>query len=605
MKLFGTLKASFVFLIGCIVFAMADTVPTTQVKLQSYTYSGGVLSGTIYVQNIDYTKVVTVIYSDGSGNWNNNGNTISASYSSSISGTNYEYWTFSASVSSIQQFYISYLVDGTTYYDNNGGYGANYAVTATTTTASSTTKTTSGTTKTSTTSTATATSTGTSSFPSGNSTISTWSPSQHSISLYAMLRNINPPGSAAGFISASLSTSGPDYYYSWTRDSALVAHVIVNEYNTTYQGNSTLLGILKDYVTYSLNAQTTSTVCNCLGEPKFNPDGSSFTGAWGRPQNDGPAERAVSFIYFADSYLTQTSDSSYVTGTLAPAIYKDLDYVVSVWSNGCFDLWEEVNGIHFYTLMFMRRGLLDGANFASRNGDSTRASTYTSTAASIKTKIDGFWVSSGNYVQVSQSVTSGVSKAGYDASTLIAANQASRGDGFYTPGSDKMLATAVAIESQFSSLYSINTNKASYLGNAIGRYPEDTYNGNGNSQGNPWFLCTNAFGELFYRAISEWNAAGSVTVNSVNLAFFKKYDSSTSSGTTYTVGTSAYNNLVQNVALAADAYFSTVKYHALTNGSMSEQYDRSSGMATGARDLTWSHAAMITALKAKSGTPVY
>jgi glucoamylase len=166
-----------------------------------------------------------------------------------------------------------------------------------------------------------------------------------------------------------------------------------------------------------------------------------------------------------------------------------------------------------------------------------------------------------------------------------------------------MLATAVAIESSFASLYSINTNKASYLGNGIGRYPEDTYNGNGNSQGNPWFLTTNAFAELYYRAIKEWNAAGGVTVSSVSLAFFQKFDSSAAVGTKYTVGTTAYNNMVQNVALGADAFFSTIKLHVFTNGSMSEEFDRTSGVNTGARDLTWSHAAMITAALAKAGSP--
>lgn len=97
---------------------------------------------------------------------------------------------------------------------------------------------------------------------------------------------------------------------------------------------------------------------------------------------------------------------------------------------------EEVNGVHFYTLMVMRKGLIRGANFATRNGDSTRATTYTNTAASIKTKIDSFW--NGNYVAVSQSVTGGVNKAGYDAANLIAANLGSAQDGFYTPGSEKV-----------------------------------------------------------------------------------------------------------------------------------------------------------------------
>jgi glucoamylase len=275
-------------------------------------------------------------------------------------------------------------------------------------------------------------------FPTGNSTISSWIKKQEDISRFAMLRNINPPGSATGFIAASLSTAGPDYYYAWTRDAALTSNVIVYEYNTTLSGNKTILNVLKDYVTFSVKTQSTSTVCNCLGEPKFNPDGSGYTGAWGRPQNDGPAERATTFVLFADSYLTQTKDAFYVTGTLKPAIFKDLDYVVNVWSNGCFDLWEEVNGVHFYTLMVMRKGLLLGADFAKRNGDSTRASTYSSTASTIANKISSFWVSSNNWVQVSQSVTGGVSKKGLDVSTLLAANLGSVDDGFFTPGSEKV-----------------------------------------------------------------------------------------------------------------------------------------------------------------------
>ncbi|KAI7891415.1 Six-hairpin glycosidase-like protein [Mucor mucedo] len=302
-----------------------------------------------------------------------------------------------------------------------------------------------------------------------------------------------------------------------------------------------------------------------------------------RPQNDGPAERASSFILLADSILKQSGDDTYVTGTLKPAIFKDLDYVVSTWSDGCFDLWEEANGVHFYTLIVMRKGLIHGANFATRNGDNTRASTYTTTANTLKTKIDTFW--SSTYITVTQSLTGGVQKAGYDVSTLIAANSGSLADGFYTPGSDKILATAVVIESKFSSLYDINVNAPSYLlGTAIGRYPEDTYNGNGNGH-------------------KEWTLAGQVKVSSITLPFFKKFDTATVEGTVYKVGTAAFNAMTQNVALGANKFLSTVKNYALTNGSMSEQYERGSGKSTGARDLTWSHAALNSAARAKAGAP--
>ncbi|CAO3667930.1 unnamed protein product [Rhizopus stolonifer] len=606
MKLFDLpLKHSLFFVISYLSFlASAASIPSSaEVQLDTYTYDGTKFSGKIYVKNIAYEKTVTVIYADGSDNWNNNGNIVPATYSTQISGSNYDYWTFSSSISGIKEFYIKYVVSGKTYYDNNGTKNYQVSTTSSTTasTKTATRTTTAGTTSTSTTAAPTSTSSG--SFPSGNSTVSSWIKRQEEISRFAMLRNINPPGSAAGFIAASLSTSGPDYYYSWTRDSALTSNLIAYEYNTTLSGNTTILNVLKDYVKFSISSQTTSTVCNCLGEPKFNPDGSSYTGAWGRPQNDGPAERANTFILFADSYLGQTKDASYVTGTLKPAIFKDLDYVVNVWSNGCYDLWEEVNGVHFYTLMVMRKGLLLGADFAKRNGDSTRASTYTSTASTIATKISSFWVSSSNWVQVSQSVTAGVSKKGLDVSTLLAANLGSVEDGFFTPGSEKILATAAAIENAFASLYPINSNLPSYLGNSIGRYPEDTYNGNGNSQGNPWFLAVNGFAELYYRAIKEWVNNGSVTVSNISLPFFKKFDSSATAGKTYSVGTTDFNNLAQNIALGADRFLSTVQTHAFKNGSLAEEYDRTTGVSTGARDLTWSHASLITAAYAKAGSP--
>ncbi|CAO3645630.1 unnamed protein product [Cunninghamella echinulata] len=430
-------------------------------------------------------------------------------------------------------------------------------------------------------------------FPAGNKTITDWSTKQVDVSISKMFSSINPPGSAKGFLAASLSTSNPDYYYSWTRDSALSFRVLVDQLRSG--DNSTIDGLIQDYITYSKNAQSTSTACNCLGEPKFNPDGSSFTGPWGRPQNDGPAERATTLIIYSN--IVKSSD-------LKPMIYKDLDYITTVWDNQNFDLWEEVNGRHFFTYMVMRRGLLDGVEFATKNGDTDKANSYKSTVTEIENKINSFWKDDGGYVTVTIDQAGGASKpSGLDTSVLIASNVGSRNDGFYTPGSDKMLATAVKIENSFTDLYAINQKKESYLGTAIGRYPEDVYDGNGTSKGNPWFICTNAFAELYYRAIKEWTDSGSVKVTSISLPFFKKFDDSASDGTTYTAGSDQFNTLVDKIALAADQFLSTVKTYQHQNGSMSEQYNRDSGNNQGAYDLTWSHASTLTAIHAKNGNP--
>ncbi|KAI8366675.1 glucoamylase b [Radiomyces spectabilis] len=430
-----------------------------------------------------------------------------------------------------------------------------------------------------------------------------WIQEEEHISYQAMFRNINPPGAVKGFVAASLSTHHPDYFYTWTRDAALVARVIVHQYNTT---DDTLANMLQDYVTFQIHTQSTPTVCQCLGEPKFNPNGTGFQGDWGRPQNDGPAERAVTFMLFADSWLARHHDKEYVTHTLLPAIYVDLDYLVETWSEPCFDLWEEVKGVHFYTLMVMRRALLDGAQFAARYHDETRSSRYHSVASLIEDRLTTFWSSADNYIHVTQDQVLGVEKSsGLDVSTVLAANiVAYRKDGFFTPGSDKILATAAAIEDAFSDLYPLNYHLSSNLGTAIGRYPEDVYDGYGISLGNPWFLATSAYSELYYNAMLEWADQGGVSVNHINEPFFRKFDADAVRGKMYKYGSPDYVRLTENIAAEADKFMATVQYHQRANGSLSEQYDRITGFEQGARDLTWSYAAFITAVQARAGSPI-
>ncbi|KAH8144873.1 uncharacterized protein LAJ45_11143 [Morchella importuna] len=95
----------------------------TQVSLISYTYTNGVLAGSINIQNIAYTKVVTVVYAVGSS-WTST-QVISASYSAAGS-SGYETWTFSGTATGATQFYIKYDVSGSSYYDP--GNSINYTI---------------------------------------------------------------------------------------------------------------------------------------------------------------------------------------------------------------------------------------------------------------------------------------------------------------------------------------------------------------------------------------------------------------------------------------------------------------------------------------------
>ncbi|KAG0747071.1 hypothetical protein G6F57_001100 [Rhizopus arrhizus] len=381
-----------------------------------------------------------------------------------------------------------------------------------------------------------------------------------SISFKTILKNIHPPGTTRGFLAASLSTSHPDYFYTWTRDAALVVRVLCDLPET--EDN-----LLKDYVEFQVDTQNTPTVCQCLGEPKFNPDGSAFSGPWGRPQNDGPAERAITFMKIINRFKGKHDD--FIKKTIMTALKKDLDYTVRVWEEPCFDLWEE----------------------------------YQSTANDIQKRLETFWSPEENYIKVTQDEQSGVNKtSGLDVSVLLAASAfSSIGEGFFTPASDKILATAAAIERAFLNVYSINKDLKTGLGTAIGRYPEDVYDGYEKSKGNPWFLATAAYAELYYLAIEEWKQKG-IEINKVNKPFFERiapFDYGT-----YAPNSDQWQQIISKVSTEADKFLATVQFHQQTNGSMSEQFNRNTGRMQGARDLTWSHAAFISAVKAKEGLPI-
>lgn len=86
---------------------------------------------------------------------------------------------------------------------------------------------------------------------------------------------------------ASPSVVNPDYLYTWVRDSSLVFKVIVDQF--TLGEDTSLRGQIDDFFTAEAALQQVSNPSGTvttggLGEPKFNINGTAFTGAWGRPQ---------------------------------------------------------------------------------------------------------------------------------------------------------------------------------------------------------------------------------------------------------------------------------------------------------------------------------
>ncbi|KAJ7902564.1 hypothetical protein B0H14DRAFT_1140198 [Mycena olivaceomarginata] len=118
-----------------------STVPSNSinVQLEDFTLNGTAFSGHIYIKNIAFQKVVTVFYSSATDSFPSNATdqSVAASFSAPITGTNFETWVFAGTIgpAGIRHFYLQYEVSGQTFYDNNGKQ--NYDVLATTTNTSS------------------------------------------------------------------------------------------------------------------------------------------------------------------------------------------------------------------------------------------------------------------------------------------------------------------------------------------------------------------------------------------------------------------------------------------------------------------------------------
>jgi glucoamylase len=113
------------------------------------------------------------------------------------------------------------------------------------------------------------------------------------------------------------------------------------------------------------------------------------------------------------------------------------------------------------------------------------------------------------------------------------------------------------------------------------------------------------YAELYYRAISEWKAAGQIAVTTISQPFFAQFYSSVNVGDVYGSSSSQFTTITSAIASAADLFFARIKKHVNADGALSEEFNRDTGVETGAVKLTWSHAAFITASLARSGKPAF
>ncbi|PWN32105.1 Six-hairpin glycosidase [Meira miltonrushii] len=466
-------------------------------------------------------------------------------------------------------------------------------------------------------------------------------------------KGYNAPGCSPGCMIASPSRpedrpGGKDenenYFFQWPRDSALCLREVIRRAILAEQGRTVgvqnenafeLHTIIRDFAKMSIKLQHTANRSGTfqtggLGEPKFNVDGSSFEADWGRPQNDGPALRAISMLFYAN-YLLSIDDKEaldYVRSTLyrssaatsSSLIKDDLDYVARAWQENSYELWEEVSadvkngGGHFHTLMVQRRALLAGAQFAVRPeiGDAWSAGRYRTAAKAITKHLETFWNPEGKLEREGgPQYEDGPLAIHWDDDRNLGKIPKKLLHKPHVIGTDRALVTLDRLVDVFKIVYPINAKRSPSTGVLCGRYPEDVYDGVQQSIGHPWFLCTHAIAEVLAITAQHFAALPylPIVVTKETQDFWTKVGNAAAGcqiETNIDVGTfkrgdPIYEQLTAGLWSMSDAYLAVCDEYVGEADMMSEQIERNRGKMRGARELSWSYASFMSAIAARQG----
>ncbi|KZL81139.1 glycosyl hydrolase family 15 [Colletotrichum incanum] len=431
---------------------------------------------------------------------------------------------------------------------------------------------------------------------------------QRGIALEGTLNNIGLNGSfvrgaSAGIVVASPSKAEPDYFYTWTRDAALTMKMIVDEF---IFGNEELQVYVEDYYRSQAVLQTVTNPSGSflpsgrgLGEAKYNVDGSRFNGAWGRPQRDGPALRAITLITYS-RWLVENGQQAKAKDVIWPIIANDLSYTGQYWNSTGFDLWEEVSGSSFFTTQNQYRALVEGAALAESLGVKC---TGCELAPDVLCFLQTFW--NGNDGYYTANINTQTQRSGKDANVMLGAISvfdvaASCEDPSIQPCHSRSLSNFKVWVDSFrnASLYPINEGIAQDKGIALGRYTEDIY-----YDGNPWYLITLGAAEFLYDAMAQWNAQSQIKVDATSLPFFTDLYPSVKEGTYQKCSniSGIYASITSAVKAYADSFVEVAQKYTPANGSLAEQFNKATGTPLSARDLTWSYASFITMAERRAG----
>jgi glucoamylase len=393
-------------------------------------------------------------------------------------------------------------------------------------------------------------------------------------------QSLSLPGCIIAAPSAPVNTGGinQDYVYNWTRDGAITAMEIAAAQIPVAPG--TAVQPLVDYVNFAQICQNNATPSLALASYTIRGQSRQWT-----EQSDGPALQTLAILmaYSQLDTLTQARAKA--------VINNNLTYLLGAYQNQTFNLWEEHQGFSF----FARSVQLRCFQAIKPNTIGIPVPPGTDAAiAFLQSALQQHWNGT-SYVSLIPAPTA------YDPNIdIISASIYGA-----IPCTDtKLLATAAQIRRQWEDPsspdhYPINvtdqTNQS--IGPLLGRYPGDVYDGDTNDHNagdHPWALCTCNLAELYYTLANQIQKSQVVPLDSLSTLFFSQIGVTSSTSAADTV------SALQD---AGDAMLSAVIYHS-DHLELSEQFDGITGYEKSVKNLTWSYAAFLSAVRARTGQNV-
>lgn len=461
-----------------------------------------------------------------------------------------------------------------------------------------------------------------------------WISEQDEFSFNGILSNIGGVGIHSknvsnGAVIASPSTVKPNYFYQWTRDAAITINSLV-EYLQDHQDdlNSSfskkLFYAIESYILNNYHLQRLDNKSGTwesyegLGEPKFMPDGRTFDEHWGRPQRDGPGLRVLTISNYLNFLLDnglETQDPNLLNTTFIynEILKPDLTYIIQNWNMNGFDLWEEVDSIHLFTSLTMLKALKSGIKMSEHFNDNEFKLKLRLSFTSLKYFIlveSGFKNPSIAYLLETPSLLSQGKRTSLDIASILACLRSHDVDDLtdmidipFSVYDSAVLSTLAALINDMRYRYPINHNGNGFgNGVALGRYPEDIYDGIGLSEGNPWFISTASASELIYKLVYFlFFHNKDLVITKDQYAFYSSFISLDpnieSKKVILPFNSEAFNVTTLSLLSYADSFLSVIKDHVDEEGHMSEQFNKYNGFMEGAENLTWSYGSFWSAVR--------